>query len=144
MDESRVQVCITRYFPASPEQVFDAFLNPTQAGRFMFATPSGQMIRAELEPRVGGKFIFVDRRETGDAEHFGEYLEIDRPHRLVFSFTATKCWDDATRVSIDIEPQETGCRLTLTHDMDPAWADYKSQTEQGWTMILDALATVLQ
>lgn len=34
--------------------------------------------------------------------------------------------------------------LTVTHEMDPAWAAYEEQTRKGWTMILDSLAQTLE
>lgn len=139
-----VTVRVTRRFAASTERVFDAFLDPEKAGRFMFATATGQMVRAETDPRVGGRYLFVDRREGGDAEHFGEYLEIDRPRRLVFSFSVDRASTEADRVSIDIVPLETGCELILTHEMKPEWANYADRTEQGWTNIVDGLARVLE
>lgn len=135
---------VTRRFSASAERVFDAFLDPHKARRFMFATPTGQMVRAEVDARVGGRYLFVDRRPEGDAEHFGEYLEIDRPRRLVFSFSVEKHSADADRVQIDIVPLETGgCELTLTHEMKPEWAAYAARTQEGWTTIVDGLARVL-
>ena len=136
-------VRVTRRFAASAERVFDAFLDPEKAGRFLFATAAGQMVRAETDPRVGGRYQFVDRRAEGDAEHFGEYLEIDRPRRLVFSFSVDRTSEDADRVAIDIIPLESGCELTLTHEMKPEWAEYADRTEQGWTNIVEALARVL-
>jgi uncharacterized protein YndB with AHSA1/START domain len=138
-----VVVRVTRRFAASAERVFDAFLDPEKAGRFMFATATGQMVRAETDPRVGGRYLFVDRREDGDAEHFGEYLEIDRPRRLVFTFSVDRSTDEADRVAIDIVPLEAGCELTLTHEMKPEWADYAGRTEEGWTNIIDGLGRVL-
>jgi len=73
-----VSLTVSRKFDAAPEAVFDAWLDPNRASRFLFATPDGQMIRAEIDARVGGKFCFVDRRPgMGDVEHVGEYLEID-------------------------------------------------------------------
>lgn len=139
-----VVVRVTRRFSASAERVFDAFLDPQKAGRFMFATAKGQMVRAEVDPRVGGRYVFTDRRDGDDVEHHGEYLEIDRPRRLVFSFSVDEYSADADRVQIDIAPLETGgCELTLTHEMKPAWAGYAARTQEGWTTIIDGLARVL-
>src|SRR5207253_792689 len=82
---------------------------------------TGQMVRAEVDARVGGSFNFTDRRDVGDVEHVGEYLEIDRPRRLVFTFGVPKYSPAMTRVSVDIVPLDTGCELTLTHaDVLPA------------------------
>lgn len=46
-------------------------------------------------------------------------------------------------MTIDIVPLETGCQLTLTHELHPDWADYASRTEAGWTKMLEALAEAL-
>jgi uncharacterized protein YndB with AHSA1/START domain len=138
-----VVVRVARRFDAAPERVFDAWLDAEKARRFLFATSKGQMVRAEIEPRVGGTFLFIDRREGGDAEHFGEYLEIDRPRRLVFSFHTERGSTDLSRVTVEIVPRGAGCELTLTHEIDPKWADYKDRTQAGWTTILDGLAMVV-
>jgi uncharacterized protein YndB with AHSA1/START domain len=133
-------VRVTRRFEASPERVFDAWLDPAKAGRFLFATASGQMVRAEIDARVGGAFCFVDRRDGEDVEHFGTYLEIDRPRRLVFTFSV-KDSPGASRVAIDIVPAGAGCELSLTHEDVPS--EYASRTESGWTTILERLSTVI-
>lgn len=134
-------VQVTRYFEASPERVFDAWLDPQKTGQWLFATPSGQMVRVEIDARAGGSFLFVDRRDGEDVEHAGEYIEIDRPRRLVFTFTVKKYSQESTRVSIDIVPQGTGCHLTLTHEN--VLPDYVSRTQAGWTGILDELAAAI-
>jgi len=131
-------VRVTRRFSASAERVFDAWLDPERARKFLFATATGQMVRVEINARVGGKFVFTDRRDGDDVEHTGEYLEIDRPRRLVFTFAAPKFSSASTRVSIDIVPLESGCELTLTHE--GVLPDYVTRTEAGWGMILDNLA----
>ncbi len=136
-------VRVRRRFEASAERVFDAWLDPEKARRFLFATPKGEMVRAEIDPRVGGAFNFTERRDGQDAEHIGTYLEIDRPRRLVFTFHTERNSTDLSRVTIDIVPQENGCELTLTHEIDPKWVDYKDRTEAGWTMILSSLAVAL-
>jgi uncharacterized protein YndB with AHSA1/START domain len=139
--EKRASVRVTHRFTASAERVFDAWLDPQKAGKWLFATPSGQMVRVEIEARVGGAFCFTDRREGEDVEHIGEYLEIDRPRRLVFTFTVPIYSQESTRVTVDIVPQGAGCELTLTHE--GVLPDYASRTEAGWTGILDRLAATL-
>lgn len=140
-----IVLTVTRHFAASAERVFDAWLDPADAARFLFATPDGEMIRCEIDPRVGGGFTLTERRPGGDAEHRGRYLEIDRPRRLSFLFAADPAEEGKwTRVSIDIADVSDGCTLTLTHEMDPQWAAYEAQTRQGWTMILESLARILE
>jgi uncharacterized protein YndB with AHSA1/START domain len=84
--QSTMIVQVSRRFSASAERVFDAWLDVERARRWLFATASGEIVRAELDPRVGGRFVLVDRREGEDVEHVGEYVEIERPRRLVFTF----------------------------------------------------------
>jgi len=132
---------VSRHFDFPPERVFDAWLDPGTAGKWLFATPAGQMTSVEIDARVGGGFRIV-RRDDDDVEHLGEYLEIDRPRRLVFSFKVPKYSAETTRVSIDIVPSGAGCELTLTHEsVLPEWID---RTRQGWTMILEGLQRSLQ
>jgi uncharacterized protein YndB with AHSA1/START domain len=129
---------ITRRFEAPIEQVFDAWLDPGRAGKWLFATPTGKMVRVEIDARVGGTFVLTDRRDNEDVEHIGTYVEINRPHRLVFTFSVPKYSKQITRVSIDLKPLPAGCELTLTHEgVLPEWFD---SGKEGWGKILDALA----
>jgi uncharacterized protein YndB with AHSA1/START domain len=128
---------VTRNFVASPERVFDAWLDPAIARRFLFATPTGEMIRVEIDARVGGKFLIIRRTDGDDVEHVGEYLVIERPRRLVFTFAVPKFSPQFTQVTIEIKPAANGCTLTLTHEgVLPEWAE---RTQEGWGMILGTL-----
>jgi len=136
-----IRVKVTRHFDATAERVFDAWLDPKTAGKWMFATPTGQMVRADIEPREGGAFCMVDRRDGKDVTHLGEYLEIDRPRRLVFMFSVDG--SESSRVIVDIVPLAAGCDVTLTNEIPPAWAEYADRSEEGWRTMLDALAATL-
>lgn len=130
-------VRVVRRFTAPAELVFDAWLDADKASKWLFSTPTGTMVRAETDARVGGSFIFVDRRDGEDIEHVGEYIEIDRPRRLVFDFRVPKFSSVSTRITIDIEPLGAQCRLTLTHK--GVLDEYAQRTTQGWTKILEGL-----
>jgi uncharacterized protein YndB with AHSA1/START domain len=126
-------------FPA--ERVFDAWLTPEVTRRWLFTTADSEVIRCEIDARVGGKFEIVDKRDSGEFKgeirHVGEYLEIDRPHRLVFTFGVPQFDPAMSRVEIDIVAKGTGCELTLTHHGVPQ--EWQAPTTQGWTMLLGSL-----
>jgi uncharacterized protein YndB with AHSA1/START domain len=140
-----VTVSVTRHFDASPERVFDALLDPEMIGKWMFgpALREEEVLRIDVDARVGGAFSFLVRRQGQEIDHVGKYREIDRPRRLVFTWGIAGDSEDESLVVIEIVQQVTGAELTLTHEMDSKWADYASRTEAGWTKMLDALSVTL-
>jgi uncharacterized protein YndB with AHSA1/START domain len=138
-----IQLRVTRRFSANAERVFDAWLDSAHVGQWLFATPTGKMIRVEVDARVGGRFVIVERRGNVDAYHTGEYSVIDRPRRLVFSFAANEQMTDAAQVQVDIVPLPQGCELTLTQIIPAKFAEYAERTQQGWTNILVGLERLL-
>lgn len=135
-----IAIRVTRDFPQSAERVFDAWLDPATVGDWLFATEGGTMQRVEIDARVGGAFTVIERRPAGEADHFGRYLEIERPSRLVFGFGTDRNDPELTRVTVEVAPQGAGCRLTLSHEIADKWADYADRTRAGWTRILEGLA----
>lgn len=133
---------MTRHFDASPERVFDAWLDPQTAGKWLFTSPSSEKHSAEIDARVGGAYTIFDRREGKDYTAVGEYLEIDRPHRLVFTFGMPQFSPDFDRITVEIVPDGAGCLLTLTQE--DLRTGYKKSTKSGWSKMLDALAGVLR
>ena len=100
-------------------------------------------MRISLDPQVGGSFSFVVRRQGKEIDHIGKYLEIDRPRRLVFTWGVKQDSGDSSRVMVDIVAQGPGHELTLTHELDPAWADYANRTRDSWTKMLQVLDDTL-
>jgi uncharacterized protein YndB with AHSA1/START domain len=131
-------VTVKRSFTASPESVFDAWLDPERARRFLFTHPGKQeIVRADIDARVGGKYLFVARRNGKDSDHFGEYLEIDRPRRLVFTLCVPAAWSETSRVQIDIVPVESGCEVTLMHE--GVLDELATAVEEGWRTFINLL-----
>jgi uncharacterized protein YndB with AHSA1/START domain len=135
-------VTVERRIAAAPEAVFDAWLDPAAAGRWLFATPDGVMEKVEIDARVGGRFLIAERRGGELAEHFGTYEEIDRPRRLVLRFATSHAPEAWTRIVVEITPDGDGALIRLTHE--GVWTDYQAQTRKGWTTILAALAGTLE
>lgn len=138
-----VVVRVRRSFDISPEEAFDAFVDPSQARRFLFRTPAGEIVRAEVDGRAGGTFVITERRNGEDVEHLGRYVEFDRPRRLAFMFKVPKYASTEDRVAIDFIPSDRGCDVVLTHDLAPEWEAHRESARQGWEGILDGLVRVL-
>jgi len=83
--------------PASAEQVFDMFTDPQLLVRWIG-------ISAELQPRPGGRFRF---EITAGQFCEGQYLVVERPGRLVFTWG----WTDP---GFGLSPGTSRVEVTLT------------------------------
>jgi uncharacterized protein YndB with AHSA1/START domain len=133
---------VTRRFAAAPERVFDAWLDPGKI-RLWFSPELGEMTRIQVDPRPGGTFSFMQRRDGEDVDHVGTYIAIERPRHLAFTWSVPKHSSDESIVTIDIVPDGDGCLLTLTHEMDARWKEWSERTEKGWKHLLDGIARAI-
>jgi len=137
-----VTAVVCHRFAVPAERVFDAWLDPEWIGRWMYGpvVRDERIVRLGLEPRVGGKFSFVVDRQGLQVDHVGEYLELDRPQLLVFTWGTRDSLSDTSRVVVEIAPRaDGGCDLTLTHIMGTAWAGYADKVAGSWRKMLAAL-----
>jgi len=143
--ESRVKVKSIHRYNVPAERVFDALLTVEKAKKFMFKTITGKMIKAELDPREGGEFVFVERRPSGDASHYGQFVEINKPTRLSFKFAVVRNAPEQDLVTIDVKTLDRGgVEVTLTHEIKAEFAHLKDRVQDGWDGILDGLGEALR
>ncbi|MGV6847210.1 MAG: SRPBCC family protein [Marinibacterium sp.] len=141
--ETDLSLEITRHLPYPPERVFDAWLDPVLLARFMVPGPGMRQPQVTTDPRVGGTFtILMDSpSEPNGWPHRGEYLIIDRPNRLQFTWVSAFTQDDST-VTLDFTPRDGGTDLRLTHIRFPH-EESRTNHESGWTEILAQLENAL-
>lgn len=146
---SKIEARVTHRFKATPERVYDAWLDPDQVRIWMAAALksfglSGEIQRIEIDARVGGKFFFSDIRDGTEARHWGTYLELERPRRIAFTWIVDEGEEaNPSIVRLTIQPEADGCVLTLVHEMDEKWLDYVSRTESGWARMLQQVEVLL-
>jgi uncharacterized protein YndB with AHSA1/START domain len=132
---------IARRFEASAERVFDAWIDPRKASKWLFTSPTSETNSTEIDARVGGKWTITDRRDGTDYVGLGEYLEIDPPRRLVFTFGMPQFSPQFTRVVVEIVPDGQGCILTVTQEGVPR--EHAKGMEEGWEKLFDSLDDAL-
>jgi uncharacterized protein YndB with AHSA1/START domain len=134
--ESGETLVVRRFIPVPRERVFAAWLDPTSLAAWM--RPAGTTdATAEVDPRVGGKFRIVMAQRPKQYEHTGEYLVIESPRRLSFTWISQATDHRPTTVTIELFEREGGTELVLTHRQLPS-----SQIEphrSGWSDIVREL-----
>ncbi len=133
------------YIKTTPERLWQAITDPEERARYSFGveTRSDWTPGSTYEAKAGWGTIAAE--EPIDIS-FGENLEVDPPNRLVQSFNAM--WADevrsepTSRVTWEIEPVGTSCRLTVTHDQLRDGAN--NQLYGGWPMLLSGLKTLIE
>ncbi len=142
MTSPRPTARVTRSINASPEVVFDAWIDPTTLTEWMFGPKvrDEELVHLRADPKVGGQFSFLVRRQGHEIDHIGTYRSVDRPKTLSFTWGVVGDSVDESVVRIQIEPTDSGCQLSLAHEMDPKWAEYIGRTEAGWKKMTDLLA----
>lgn len=120
---------LTRHFTAPPERVFDAWLTSEWA---QWLPPKAATCRLALhEPWVGGRFetrmTMSDGREVNTS---GIYREIDRPHRLVFTWMADYAGFETT-MTLTFLAEDGGTRMTLRQTDFPS-PETRDGYEGGW------------
>jgi uncharacterized protein YndB with AHSA1/START domain len=125
---------LTRDLPAPPQRVWRALTDPAAlAGWFWPAASFGTTV--EVDARPGGRYRIIGR--TAGIGISGEYVKVDPPHQLVFTWR----WDgepDETLVTIMLAETPGGCTLRLVHE---GFADESDRdgNAQGWSDCLDRL-----
>ena len=130
---------VRRVLPAAPRDVFRAWTDPDLLARWM--TPVGEA-EATVDLRPGGVFRVVMRGEGRTIEHTGEYLEVEPPHRLAFSWLSPYTGGRPTRVTVMFEAAGAETAVTLIHELLPA--DAVDSHQGGWGRMLERLAAALE
>jgi uncharacterized protein YndB with AHSA1/START domain len=143
----RDSVRLERTIAAPREIVFNAWLTADVLKRWWPAGSDWETPIAEVDPRVGGRLRLVMR--SPDGEEFGgtgKFIEIERPERLVYSWT----WDghgahQGTNL-VEVEFGDAGVGRTLVVLTNRGLPDEEARRahREGWETSLDNLERVLQ
>lgn len=137
-----LELTIERVIPAPREKVYDAWLDPAALTKFMTPGPEMTVPKAETDPKVGGTFLVVMKAGDQEMPHTGEYREMKRPDKLVFTWQSpfTEEAHLVTLTFAEVDGDKT--KLTL-HHAGLENEESRKNHEGGWNMIVETLAGVV-
>lgn len=153
---STTTLIMKRDFNEKSERVFDAWLNPEMMRKWFFTLEGTNKI-TKNNPQVGGTWEIVDHRGGQDYRAIGEYLEIDAPKKIVFTFKMPEMSELQDTITVELKELEQGCEMTFTQvihvaqeenwtesDVEKALGDSYEGTEQGWNYMFMGLKELLE
>ena len=134
---------IERTFAASAEEAFDAWTSPEVMRRWFHCGPDWDTPVAEVDLRVGGRVRVRMRRPEGrESEASGEYLIIERPHRLVMSWTFGE--EPSNEQLIELSYSESDGSTTVRMINSGISTDERlGSQEEGWRGCFEQLERLL-
>lgn len=127
-------VTVTRTIPASPENVFDLWINPKSPGGPWFGAE-----RVILNAVVDGLFYSAVKHEGRIWPHYGPFVRLERPRLVEHTWVSEATKGVESIVTLMMEPRGGETEVTLRHSGVPD-DEMGRRHKDGWTWILSALA----
>jgi uncharacterized protein YndB with AHSA1/START domain len=129
-----IDLQVSRTINATPEAVFDVWLDATSPGGPWFGAA-----RVIVNPVVDGLFYSAIEHEGRTYPHYGRFVRLERGRLIEHTWVSegTRGWE--TVVSISLEPRGTKTELTLRHTGVPD-DDEGRKHEEGWSWVVSQMA----
>ena len=139
---TKPSLTLKRRLKAPPRTVFLAWTDSTRLAQW-FGPHQVEVLLAEADPRVGGRFRVVMQAPDGEKHDVsGVYREVVTDERLVFSWAWHTTPERESLVTVALKQDGDATLLTLTHEQffDELARD---RHETGWSGALDKLERFL-
>lgn len=124
-----IEVTIERTIPASPDEVFDGWLDPKVPGN-----PWNAAEKFILDSKVDGLFYWTLKGTS----HYGRFTELERPVRIQHTWMSPNTLGQESLVTVTFERRGEDTSMTLVHSDLPDTDGGRSH-EKGWNYFLDIL-----
>lgn len=128
------------YIRTTPDEMWEALTTSEFMKRYWFG------VRFDTDWKVGSPWTmtYPDGRLT-DA---GEIVELDRPRRIVLKwrhqFRPELTAEGDARCVIDVEPEGSAVKLTITHTIERTHSTFIEAVSAGWPRVLANLKSLLE
>ncbi len=138
---------------AAPEAVFDAWVIPEIRRKWWRNVRGEGPTVCEIDARVGGRYTIKQLGSGSETANIndmyewvmtGEFLEVERPHRLVFTWNVNNPGDPVVnqRVEVMFHAADGGTRVEVTHNGIQS-TELRDGTKAGWESMIEHIKDVL-
>lgn len=129
-----IEVKVERTIPATPMEVFNAWLNPKIPG-----TPWSEADKLILDPRVDGFFYWL----IHGIAHYGRFTQLERPGQLQHTWVSPNTLGLESTVTVTFKKQGTDTLMTLVHTGLPDTDEGRSH-DKGWNYFVGKFSDQLR
>jgi uncharacterized protein YndB with AHSA1/START domain len=140
---SKPALTLKRRLNAPPAKIYRAWTDAAKISRW-FGPEDAEILRAETDVRVGGRFRIVFRGPDGEEHDVGGvYREVVPNQKLVFTWAWRSTPERESLVTVALKRDGDGTLLTLLHErfFDEAARDRHGR---GWNETLDKLESYVR
>ncbi|MFJ8071895.1 SRPBCC domain-containing protein [Peribacillus sp. NPDC096447] len=112
---------------------------------------------AQNDFQVGGIWEIIDHRDGKDYRAIGEYLEMDPPNKIVFTFKMPQFSESVDTITVELKELQKGCEMTFSQkiivpheenwiesDIEKALGEYHDGSEHGWNLMFMGLKELVE
>ena len=140
---SKPALTLKRRLNAPPAKIYRAWTDAAKISRW-FGPENAEILRAETDVRVDGRFRIVFRGPDGEEHDVGGvYREVVPNQKLVFTWAWRSTPERESLVTVALKRDCDGTLLTLLHEQffDEAARDRHGR---GWSATLDKLESYVR
>lgn len=125
------------HIAAPPERVFEAIADPNQVKQWWGQKGRYRHTDSQSDFRPGGKWRTLGVGDDGkEYEVGGEYVEVDPPRLLVYTWVASFDGYTPTTVRWELSPHQNGTMVRLRHSGFAQKPEASKHYSGGWPTVL--------
>src|SRR4030095_10306065 len=101
--------------------------------------PDNEILSIKTDLKVAGKFSILELNKNEKIDHFGEYLEIEKPNKLAFTLEVPWHFSGVSKVTVKIKASQPGCEMIFSQSGIDT-----SKTEESWKKMFENLKTIIE
>ncbi len=127
------EITVTRTIPATPEEVYDVWIDPKSPGGPWFGAT-----KVIVNVAVDGLFYLAVGHEAKMWPHYGRFVKLERPNVVEHTWMSESTKGLESVVTLTLDGQGAGTLVTLRHSGVPD-DEAGRKHKEGWDWVLSML-----